>query len=197
MIEDRLFCQEMYVLAKTSYLGHYLLDAAFVDTVNDAIAQCTEEQMSRRLTFPSCHGPDFYEGVPQGSSTRLLVADLTAWTSSVGAIARLQKGPLDGQSKEAHADFTMDVLQAVAQRFMASPKSTSPLEVWKTSCKHHSHGDDKPCYREKGKEYVATSHTMTWADRYAAAPHLRKSALCRTIARLRLTNDALEVVRER
>ena len=149
-----LLCQEFYDLAKTSFLGHYLLDTAFVDTTNAAIAQCTEDLASKMPVFPTRFGVEFYDVVPEGSSTRSLVADLAAWTSPAEPIESLKRGPSAQQSKEAHADFTMDVFQALTHRFMATSAPISPLEVWKTSCKYHSHGDDKPCYREKNKEYV-------------------------------------------
>jgi len=138
---------ELVVLLKLCHLGHYLLDTKFRDAVSDAILQCTAEMKSHGISFPGSFGPQFYKVIPQGSPSRSLVANLTAWNGSAQHIAALRAC----QGSEEHADFIMDVQEAVTRRFMLATPSTSPLEGWETSCKYHSHGDDKPCYRNKTK----------------------------------------------
>ena len=146
--------REVLVLKSLTHLGHYLRDTNFTDTVNDALLQCTTELQSHGVAFPNSYGLVFYKVIPEGSPTRLLIADLVAWTTCAKGMRGLRNHRDARFDKDEHADFIMDVLESVTNRFMSATPSTSPLEGWETSCKYHSHGDDKPCYRNKTKTYV-------------------------------------------
>lgn len=157
-LEACALSSEIINLELLSRLAHYLLDTDFMDTVNDAIIQCVLElDMGREWFSLFRHGPEIYKVVPEGSPTRSLLVDLIAWTADSPQIAKLREGPLSPQDKEVHAEFTMDVLQVIASRFLSKTPSTSPLEGWQTSCKYHSHGDEKPCYRKKTEKYVTVT----------------------------------------
>jgi hypothetical protein len=144
------YIHELVVLIELSDLGHYLHDTSFTDTVNDAILQCTAELHEIGAPVPITFGSHMFEGIPEGAPVRLLVTELIAWTNSGEDIADLHRK----ESKNEHPDFIMELLQAVAKRFMSEIPATSPLEDWEKSCKYHSHGDEKPCYRNKAVEYV-------------------------------------------
>jgi hypothetical protein len=151
---------ELITLKYLASLGHYLLATDFMDTVDDAITQCVQE-----LKLRGCEAgalglwSDYYKLIPPGSHTRALLTDLTAYTLKNKLdvyFGRLEKGVL----RNPHPDFIFDVLKAVTRRDLASASSVSPLDGWKTSCKYHSHGEDKPCYREKAKKYVGLCIVM-------------------------------------
>ena len=144
--------KELVYLRHLSHLGHYLLDTDFTDTVSDAVLQCTAELQSHRSRFPLSYGSNFYKEIPDGSPTRKLVAELIAWTAKAKKFnARLT------ESSKIHPDLMMDLLRAMASRYLSSEPSTSPLEGWETSCKYHCHGENKPCYREKASRCVSCS----------------------------------------
>jgi hypothetical protein len=50
---------------------------------------------------------------------------------------------------EIHPDLALDVLEATLDRLTSTSPPLSPLEGRDTSCKYHSHGDEKPCYKTK------------------------------------------------
>jgi hypothetical protein len=141
---------EVIALRKLSHLGHYLLDTDFTDVVCDALLQCCHDLASIRYQFPVTIAPSFYKDIPNGSPIRSLIVDVIAWTTTHSGVARLEHIHRD----DVHPDFTMDLLLAVTKRFMSLGTSTSPLQEPKLSCKYHSHGDEKECYRKKEIGYV-------------------------------------------
>jgi hypothetical protein len=140
---------EFMLLPRLAGLGHYLMDTSFIDTVSDALLQTVTELPTAPLLLLH-FGSSFYRMSPAGSSTRSIVADVSAWRSSLIDIKRL-KTMFDKSEGAEHPDFIMDLLHAMAARFLGPGAEPSPLEGWETSCKYHSHGDKKPCYREKVK----------------------------------------------
>jgi hypothetical protein len=148
--QDSAVLVELTLLPFLAGLGHYLMDASFIDIVSDALLQTVAESRAARTLLLHL-GASFYILSPAGSTTRSVVADLSAWYSTFDDIknmkARFDKG-VD------RSDFIMDLLHAMAAKFLGPRAGHSPLEGWKTSCKYHSHGDKKPCYREKLKGYV-------------------------------------------
>ncbi|KAF2126887.1 hypothetical protein P153DRAFT_388207 [Dothidotthia symphoricarpi CBS 119687] len=145
--ENYILYVELIYLSNALHLGYYLLDTDFTDTVCDGILQCTSS--ASNISFFTVWGSDCYKGIPYGEPARKLIVDLIAWTSKASGIRRLSN-----RHHVEDPDFVMDVLQAVAARFMSAKPSTSPLQGWETSCKYHCHGKDKPCFREKAKKSV-------------------------------------------
>jgi hypothetical protein len=142
---------ELLNLKDLSRLGHYLLDAAFTDRVCDAILQCCQDLNSAGERFPASYGFSFYSAIPQGSPTRSLIANVVTYTAEYVDVVHFKDVFLDAM----HSDFIMDVLQAMAKRWMKSDSSpTSPLWEPEASCKYHSHGDHTICYKKKDKGYV-------------------------------------------
>ena len=148
---------EILTLRNLSHLGHYLVDTDFTDAVNDAIVQCCVDFKSINWEFPFYYGSIFYSSIPEGSPTRLLMADFVTWTTSPRAIQQLRNASKGEIPIEVDPDFLTDVLESMATRLVSSRPTISPFEGWATSCKYHSHGDDKPCYRSKVAEYVTAS----------------------------------------
>jgi hypothetical protein len=166
------YFHEVVVLMELSVLGHYLHDTSFTDTVSDALLQCTAELPKLGASFPVTFGSSVFEEVPEGAPVRSLVVNLIAWTNSGRQIIDLHRK----ESGNHHPDFVMELLRAVAKRFMSEAPGTSPLEGWETSCKYHSHRDEKPCYRKKAEEYVPdlirvqVLTTLKIAQTYKEAP---------------------------
>tara|TARA_R110002003_G_scaffold235_14_gene17062 strand:- start:10827 stop:11264 length:438 start_codon:yes stop_codon:yes gene_type:complete len=140
------------LLPSLAGLGHYLKDTSFIDIVSDALLQMAAESRSCHLLLLPV-GSSFYKLSPAGSSTRSVIAHLSAWYSSFDDINNM-KARFDKSEGAEHPDFIMDLLHAMAAKFLGPRAGHSPLEGWGTSCKYHSHGDKKPCYREKVKGYV-------------------------------------------
>ncbi|KAI4934684.1 hypothetical protein J4E85_002542 [Alternaria conjuncta] len=132
-------------------LGHYLLDTNFRDAVSDSLMQCASEIKRNPFPFPLDYASDFYKNVPSGSPTRKLVADLIAWTMDEHELHVLATGKVTMEP-----DLLLDILLAVGGRYITRPPSNSPFDGWKTSCKYHCHGDEKPCYRKKSGTYVVS-----------------------------------------
>ncbi|KAH7092175.1 hypothetical protein FB567DRAFT_625230 [Paraphoma chrysanthemicola] len=146
----RLF-HEFYRLSKLAELGHYLLDETFTDTINDAILSCMDEYRKSSTQFPVREASDRYKALPVTSLTRSLISDIAAWTVTGNKLAAYRK-TMEESNIKLCPDFSMDVLVAMAQRLTSRPTPKSPFDDWETSCKYHSHGEEKPCYREKLKE---------------------------------------------
>jgi hypothetical protein len=141
--------KEILFLQDLSYLGHYLLDTNFTDTVSDALLQCTVDLQSFNTTFPMLYGNKFYQKIPEGSPTRQLVADLVVWTARLPDYTEMTR-----LGQQHDPDLVIDTLKALAARFFVQTPGNSPLRDWETSCKYHCHGKEKPCYREKSKRYA-------------------------------------------
>jgi hypothetical protein len=141
---------EVITLQKLSHLGHYLLDTDFTDTVCDALFHVCRDFQSTGMVFPISSAQGFYKVIPQGSPIRSLIADVIAWTTTHSHIDLLKCY----YSLDAHPDLVMDLLHAMSKRFLSPGTSTSPLREPKLSCKYHSHGDEKECYRKKEIGYV-------------------------------------------
>ncbi|KAF1964132.1 hypothetical protein BU23DRAFT_575945 [Bimuria novae-zelandiae CBS 107.79] len=109
------------------------------------------------------HGSFLYEALPPGSPLRTIVADTSAWYSCLERIEFIKKSS-HLSDKAQHPDFVMDVLQALARRFMSMSAVNSPLLGWETSCKYHSHNKEKICYREKLEGHVYDLNFMFQAD---------------------------------
>jgi hypothetical protein len=142
------FVKEALLLGKLSSLGHYLLDVDFRDVVSDGIIQSTIEYHQHFGPMALITG--VYNKIPPKSPTKQLVVDIFAWTARTFSLQTLGCGL--GISYDT--DFLLDVIRAMASRFMSEPRAKSPLEEWETSCKYHCHSDEKPCYREKSKRYA-------------------------------------------
>jgi hypothetical protein len=158
---DTPFGSEARLLGKLSSLGHYLLDVGFQDAVSDGIIQCSIEYQHRVYYGPSVFITHVYNTIPPKSPTKQLVVDICAWTTGDSALqcfGMYRFGP------PYDADFLLELIRAMASRFLSEPPAKSPLEGWETSCKYHCHGNEKPCYREKSKKYVAPS-TVTEGSR--------------------------------
>jgi hypothetical protein len=136
---------EIFTLRSLSHLGHYLLDTDFTDTVCDALFHVCRDSQSTGMVFPISFAQGFYKVIPQGSPIRSLVADVIAWTTTYSTIGSVKRHYPD----YVHPDFLMDLLHAMSKRFLSPGTSTSPLRKPKLSCKYHSHGDEKECYRKK------------------------------------------------
>jgi hypothetical protein len=165
LLSDRLHCRnktggaaktkymdlfdELHTLQRLSHLGHYLVDVSFTDTVSDAILQCSKDLRLIEIGIPKSCGSEIYRNIPEGAPVRSLIVDIVAWTASYHWIQRLKL-----QSSDTDLDFVMDVLHAMAKRFLLPGSSTSPLDEPTTSCKYHSHGYAKECYRTKRTRYV-------------------------------------------
>ena len=145
---------EMLTLHKTSYLGHYLLDTAFSDSVNDAIVPCVMDLKSHGLSFPIRFGPSFYQVIPEGSTTRSLISDLAVRDLTLTDVVYRRVPPTDGKLTQAHAEFALDVLSVAFIHSVPCLAMTPPVQGWDTSCRYHSHGKDKPCYRKEAEMYV-------------------------------------------
>jgi hypothetical protein len=150
--QDSAAGMELMLLSSLAGLGHYLMDTSFIDIVSDALLQMAAESRSGRLLLLPL-GSSFYKMSPAGSSTRSVIADLSAWYLSFDDI-EIMKAAFDKSELAEHPDFVMDLLHAMAAKFLGPRAGHSPLEGWETSYKYHSHGDKKPCYREKFKGYV-------------------------------------------
>jgi len=154
--EEYALLNELVYLEMLSHLGHYLLDTNFMDTVSDAMIQIAKEFRSHGCIFSRPTASFIYDVIPEGSPTRSLVADLVAWTATWQQI-RLLRVDRTGEKVESHPDFISDVLQALALKHISPQTSISPLLMDETSCKYHSHGDEKPCYRKKKAEKYVTA----------------------------------------
>jgi hypothetical protein len=141
---------ELLTLRDLSKLGHYLLDTAFTDTECDAILQCCEALQSLGTEFPITYISYFYKAIPEGLSTRSLIANVIAWTTTSKQVDSVKRH----HANKVHPDFLVDMLHAMAKRFLSPGKSISPLKEPNMSCEYHSHGDEKPCYRKKKTGYV-------------------------------------------
>ncbi|KAH7068226.1 hypothetical protein BKA63DRAFT_556737 [Paraphoma chrysanthemicola] len=141
---------ELWQLCQLSELGHYLLDTTFMDTINDAILSCMVETRKVPSQFPIRAASEIYKALPVTSLSRSLLSDIAAWTVTGDRLAFYRKC-MEKPDIDLCPDFCLDVLVAMAQRFTSTPTSKSPFEDWDTSCKYHSHGDEKPCYREEIK----------------------------------------------
>jgi hypothetical protein len=141
---------EISQLQKLSHLGHYLIDTAFMDTVCDAILQCCREIESHEARFTITQDLSFYRVLPPGSPTRSMLANVVAQSTSFEKLNNLK--PVYGN--RPHPDLLMDILHAVAERFLSPRTSISPLQEPENSCKYHSHGEETVCYRKKETGYV-------------------------------------------
>jgi hypothetical protein len=97
----------------------------------------------------------FYNKIPPKSSTKQLVVDILAWTVRTFTLQVLGCG----LGISYYTDFLLEVIRAMASKFMSEPQAKPPLEDWETSCKYHCHGDEKPCYRENSKRYIASLYS--------------------------------------
>jgi hypothetical protein len=146
---------EMVKLGKLSHLGHYLLDSYFTDTVSDAMVQCMVELQAGKCAFPSADGPDMIAKLPESSPTRKLIFDLVAWTTDEAEMRDICAALREHSTVEEHLDFMTGVSVAMASiRTPSTPNPTSPLDAWDLldtamSCKYHSHGKEKGCYRNR------------------------------------------------
>jgi hypothetical protein len=147
-------CSEILPVTEPFDLAHYLMEVDFRDTLNDALTQCSVDLQSIETPFPMTFVPRLYNVVPDGLPTRQLLADLGSWVPEARYIKKLC-----AQGEELQTDFLIDLVEAMALRFMSDTPGSSPLEGWETSCKYHCHGDEKPCYREKSKRYADPLHT--------------------------------------
>jgi hypothetical protein len=152
-------CQEILGLLRLFDLGYYLLDTDFRDTLSNVLIQCTSELHCDVRILPLCYGSRFYEKTPDGSPTRKLVTDLVVWNIDEDTLPYLER-----ERKTMDSDFAMDLLLAMTRRHVSSTPGVSPLDGWKTSCKYHCHGNEKPCYRKKVSRYVACPINTTVAD---------------------------------
>jgi hypothetical protein len=120
---SRMLYYELLDLATLSHLGHYLLDTAFTDTVCDVILQCCQDLQSIGIAYPMEYGSRIYKLLPERSPTRSLIANVVAWTTTYRGIESFN----NEHSDTTHADYPLDVLQAMAKRFLSPGTSTSPL----------------------------------------------------------------------
>ncbi|KAF2028832.1 hypothetical protein EK21DRAFT_113525 [Setomelanomma holmii] len=129
---------EVKELGRLSYLGHYLCDSDFQDTVSDAMIQCTHELGTFGSGFPFTYAPEFYKLIPQSSRTRCLIVDLIAWTRTESSFYGFCSYARTRDKDDDHMEFMIGVFEACGSRFLSSEPQNPP---WGGSwCKYHSHG---------------------------------------------------------
>jgi hypothetical protein len=105
-----------------------------MDTLSDAILQCTKELKLDSACFPLGYGSRFFDTIPEGSFIRSLVADSVVWTSSNYELTHLDQGL-------HHPDFIMAMYKAAVSKFIFPGSAMTPLGSRQTGCEYHSHGD--------------------------------------------------------
>jgi hypothetical protein len=111
---------ELLEIAPLSDLGHDLLDTNFMDTLSDAILQCTKELKFDSAYFPLGYGSRFFNTIPEGSCIRSLVADSVVWTSSNYELTHLDQGL-------HHPDFIMAMYKAAVSKLYSQ---VQPFHHW-------------------------------------------------------------------